>query len=1363
MLRGGRYVQEWLLIGSVLFALGLFLAWDRFSEYRDTEREQGPLLAAQALAVDQNLSKQIEGAAAALRGVRDDLVNWPPDQIGLLASRRLKALSDAMPGVDTMLLVDRNGLALASNQPEFRGRDFSQWDYFRQARERPDPGLLVLSQPFVNTLGVLSMSLTIAVTGADGSFQGVISAILDPAYFKTVLRSTLYAEDMWAAVGHGDGQVLMIEPPVAGVAGMNVDRPGSFFRRHRELGQTESVMSGTVAATGERRMMAVRTVRLPELSMDKPLVIAVSRRLDAVFEPWFRNTTAHAVLYALFAVATALGLHTIQQRQRAIDRLEAQREAENQRTARRLELALRGADLGLWDLDIPSGTSTVNERWSTMLGLPHDPSNAGGLRWRAHVHPDDWERVSSAQQAHIDGASPHFEEVYRMRHHDGRWLWIADRGRVLERAADGSPLRMVGTHMDITERMRSQRALEDSEESLSITLQSIGDAVVATDPAGRVTRINATAERLTGWVASEAVGRPLGEVFRIFNARSREPAVDPVQQVLARGEVIGLANDTLLIARDGHEYQIADSAAPIRTRSGEIAGVVLVFSDVTERYRVEQALRDNERRLRSLLDNLSAGVIVHGADTHITDANPAACRVTGLSLDQMRGKVSIDPYWAFLEEDGAPMPHERFPVPQVLASGEPLKNFVLGVRRTDLPRPVWVLCNAYPLRDAEGAIEQIFVTFVDITERKEADEELRLLGASVEHLNDVVMITEASELDAPGPRMVFVNGAFERLTGWKREEAIGLSPRILQGPRTDPAELARIREALRRGEPVHAELINYTRAGSEYWVEFDIVPLRNRTGRVTHQVAIERDITERKRTEQQILATQGELEATLAAIPDLLFEMSLDGTYHRIHSPRHDVLYTTPDRFIGRKVADRLPADATEVIMKALEQANVHGFSTGLQYQLTVPKGPSWFELSVSRKPVPGGELPRFIMLVRDITERKHAEHERAALELQLREAQKMESIGTLAGGIAHDFNNILAAILGNVALAREDAAAGQPVLASLEQINRAGLRARNLVQQILAFSRRDQLAFSAQTLGPVVQETLALLRATLPANVRLEALLPPAPLTVRGNSTQLQQVLMNLCTNAWHALPEQGGRVEIGVERTSVLHPDVAEKAHGEWVHVWVRDNGRGMDDATRLRIFDPFFTTKPVGEGTGLGLSVVHGIVRAHEGAIAVDTAPGRGTTFHLYFPAHDDTSAESSLAPAGDVVARGAGQRVLYVDDDEVMVVLVDSLLQRAGFRVTVSTDATDALAQVRAQPGAFDLVVTDFNMPRLSGLEVARQIGQLRPDLPVVLSSGYISESLRGQALKAGVRALLQKENTFEELVDLVQRLLGPEPA
>jgi PAS domain S-box-containing protein len=403
---------------------------------------------------------------------------------------------------------------------------------------------------------------------------------------------------------------------------------------------------------------------------------------------------------------------------------------------------------------------------------------------------------------------------------------------------------------------------------------------------------------------------------------------------------------------------------------------------------------------------------------------------------------------------------------------------------------------------------------------------------------------------------------------------------------------------------------------------------------------------------------------------------------------------------------------------------------------------------------------------VTDITERKEAEADLRRFEAQLRHVQKMESIGTLAGGIAHDFNNILGAILGNAELAREEAVPGSMSEACLGEIRKAGLRARDLVQQILTFSRHEPQKLVTQPLQPIVEETQKLLRATLPTRVEFSVAMAEAPLHVHADATQIQQVLMNLCTNAWHALKNGEGRIGVGLDAVTLDETQcrrIAGLRVGLHVHVSVSDNGAGMDAATRDRIFEPFFTTKPVGQGTGLGLSVVHGIVTAHRGAIAVDTEPGLGTTFHLYLPA---VEAGTQARPLGDAEARppqGRGERVLYVDDDETMVLMVERLLQRAGYESRICLSALEAVETVRAHPEAFDLVVTDYNMPELSGLQVARALAELRPGMPVVISSGYLSDELRAEARQAGVQGLLEKQNTFEELCPLVERLLASAPA
>jgi len=387
-----------------------------------------------------------------------------------------------------------------------------------------------------------------------------------------------------------------------------------------------------------------------------------------------------------------------------------------------------------------------------------------------------------------------------------------------------------------------------------------------------------------------------------------------------------------------------------------------------------------------------------------------------------------------------------------------------------------------------------------------------------------------------------------------------------------------------------------------------------------------------------------------------------------------------------------------------------------------------------------------------DVTERKQAEEQREALEAQLRRAQKMDAVGTLAGGIAHDFNNILSAIVGNVELARQDVGTGHPALESLDEIRKASRRAKDLVNRILAFSREQPQPQHAIALSPVVEEAVKLLRATLPAGIELAVSLAADTPEVLADPTQIHQVIVNLGANAWQAM-EQGkpGRIEIRVEGIAV--GDAAARRGlqpGRYAHLSVQDSGHGMDAATQERIFEPFFTTKDVGSGTGLGLSVVHGIVEGHKGAILVESEPGHGTTFHLYFPAAAACANDDAAEPEAAAPQEGRGQHVLYLDDEESLVLLVTRMLERLGYRVSGFTVAKQALDAVRADPGQFDLVVTDYNMPGMSGLDVADELLRIRPDLPVAVTSGYISDDLRQKAGKSGVRHLVYKPNTVEEL-------------
>ena len=517
-----------------------------------------------------------------------------------------------------------------------------------------------------------------------------------------------------------------------------------------------------------------------------------------------------------------------------------------------------------------------------------------------------------------------------------------------------------------------------------------------------------------------------------------------------------------------------------------------------------------------------------------------------------------------------------------------------------------------------------------------------------------------------------------------------------------------------------------------------------------------RDITARKQADEALRQSEMRNRKLMDASPDGIWVHN-EGRIHYANNALARMLgYSSPDEIVGRTIYEFFPPEQLTTLHSRVEAISAKSTLATAQMERLRRDG-TVIPVEVAVASYVQDGIPWNIAIARDITERKHAEAERARLESQLRESQKMEALGTLAGGVAHDFNNALATIMGNVALARQDVGPGHAAQESLEEIVKAGRRAKDLVQQILAFGRRQTLERKPTSLALVVVETARLMRASLPAKVNLRVNCNADTPAVLADATQIKQVLINLCGNALQAVQdlERPGLIEVMLD----LHTQGETHGRmrpGRYACLTVRDNGSGMDEATRSHIFEPFFTTKPRGKGTGLGLSVVHGIAQAHEASIEVESSPGEGSTFRIYFPATEESVAQVAEIDAATPPLDGKGKRVLYVDDEAAIVSLMKRLLERQGFRVSGYPDPREALAVLRAHPDRFDLVVTDFNMPGMSGLEVAQEIQAIRADLPVVLASGYITEDLRQKAPAAGIRELIYKPDTADDLCEAVAR-------
>ena len=513
------------------------------------------------------------------------------------------------------------------------------------------------------------------------------------------------------------------------------------------------------------------------------------------------------------------------------------------------------------------------------------------------------------------------------------------------------------------------------------------------------------------------------------------------------------------------------------------------------------------------------------------------------------------------------------------------------------------------------------------------------------------------------------------------------------------------------------------------------------------------DITEREEMEEALRESEERYRTAIENASDGIALIS--GDRHLYVNRRFAEMfgYDDPAEMVGKPLSFTVHPDDVAMVSK-FNRLRQGGESAPSRYEFRGVRkdGKTRFmEVSAARTHFRG--RPVSLAYIRDITEYKN-------LEERLRQSQKMEAIGTLAGGIAHDFNNILAGIIGFTEMALDDLPPGSPSRRRLELVLKSGFRGRDLVRQILAFSRKTKGRREPTSLSSILKETLKLLRASLPATIQITADMGSGHDMVLASTSELQQIIMNLSTNAAQAMREAGGQliITLTVENIGVTSPAASGLPPGQYVELAIKDTGMGMDPEVITRIFEPFFTTKGPGKGTGMGLAVVYGIVKGLNGDITVESTPGIGSTFRIFLPMVDGDAASRGLVKE----ARGGTERILFVDDEEVLTELGKGMLEKLGYTVTAVTDSVEALKAFSEDPSRFDLVFTDQTMPEITGIDLAAELFKVRPDIPVILATGYSDAVSQEQATASGIKGYLMKPLSRREIAAEIRRILDEKP-
>ncbi|MGF1459005.1 MAG: PAS domain S-box protein [Leptolyngbyaceae cyanobacterium] len=833
-------------------------------------------------------------------------------------------------------------------------------------------------------------------------------------------------------------------------------------------------------------------------------------------------------------------------------------------------------------------------------------------------------------------------------------------------------------------------------------------------------------------------GRYLWDVIGHEAYQTAKPYIDGV---LAGRQI---TYETVLPYAQGHR-DIRGTLTPDINEHAQVQGFYALIVDISDDRHTEMQLRRSEAALAKAQEIAHIGNWEFDVATQRFNCSAEMLRLLGLaatatppSLSQMAQFFPADD-WAQVKQTAQ----------QLLTTGEP-QPFSGHIVRSD-GEWRYLKGDSEAIKNDRGAVVRLLGTAMDVTEQQQRIDQLRLLEAVILNANDAVLITEAAPIDPPGPRILYVNPAFTQMTGYTSGEVIGQTPRILQGNKTDRASLDQIRTALRTNQKTRVELLNYRKDGSEFWVEMELVPITDAKGQVTHFVAFQRDVSDRKYREQK-------LEEQAA-----LIDIATDAFLVRDLNSRLLFWSRGAEQIYGWRAAEVLGQNVDQLLNAESKQSP----QVQAAWQTVLRQGEWQGEIVKQTKVGKIRTVESRWTLVRDAIGNPTAVlsvdtdiTERQQLEAQFLRAQRLESLGTLASGIAHDLNNILTPILGIAQLLPHKLPEAEPLILELiDIVAKSAKRGASLSKQILSFAKGAGGDFTALSLRHLLAEIRRFAQQTFPKSIAISVEVSPNLWMIRGDATHLYQVLMNLCVNAKDAMPE-GGQLSLTAHNLELSEDHRQSNSYrgldgNFYVVIEVTDTGIGIPPDQIDKIFDPFFTTKEPGQGTGLGLSTVAGIIQSHGGQMQVTSQVNQGTRFTISLPAAPITA---PLSEEFTSLFTGSGELILVVDDEPQIRYVTQALLESHSYKVLTACDGEEAIALYQEQADDINAVLMDFRMPKMSGAIALGALRQINPQLKVIMTSGVVSMTELSERDSLTVDAFLPKPYDVETLLKALSTVL-----